>query len=589
MAKNGSTTVAATSWDSIKFSWSEVSQDVLANTTTVEWRLELIAGAYGRISSSTYKSWSVTVNGATYSGSNLIGIANNATKKLASGTTVIAHAADGSKTFSYSFSQQLSINFAGAYVGTISGSGSGALDTIPRATTPTFYASSVDMGGTATIYLNRAVTTFVHDLYYSFAGSEFKYIAGDLTTVHYWAVPDLASQIPSATSGTITIRCVTRSGTTTIGTKDATFTVRVPGSVMPTISAVTATEATEGLAAQFGVFVKDKTTLSVKVTAAGAKGSTIKSCTTTLNGINYSGLQFVSGVLTVAGEVSLVTTVTDTRNRSVKLTTKVNVQDYYPPATTKLKVYRVDENGIAKSDGDYLCAEYAYNVAPVGNKNTPTVTIEYKRSTETRWTVLQSSSAFSADTVRAFTTKLTSDYQFDIMLRVVDKFGAEASYTATLPTAKVILDFKANGKGIAVGKTAEFDGFEVDMAASAESFKLAGVRSYEMADGSGYILYNNGLLIQWGAVSVTPTAINTVTQLQVIFPVPYKHRPHITGTLLANSPQVVDWSMGVGTSDAAALSGLVVYMSRSTLHATPFRWMAVGLADATKLPEVTAE
>lgn len=464
------------------------------------------------------------------------------------------------------------------------------LDTIPRATTPTFYADTVTMGNTATIYLYRATEGFVHDLYYSFAGGEFIWIAGDLDTVYYWAVPDLAEQIPNAPSGTVTIRCVTRSGTTTIGTKDAVFTAVVPASVVPTISAVAVTEATAGLDAQFSAFVKGKSAVAVQVTAAGAKGSTIASYSTTLDGLTYAGQSFTSGVLTNAGTLSLVTTVTDSRRRSVKLITPITVLDYYLPTTAEFQAYRVDADGNPDDGGDYLGVAFAYEVAPVGGQNTATATIDYKRTSATTWEApLMTSTSLSNSGVRVFDTELTSDYQFDVRLTVVDWFGAEASYTVTLPTAKVILDIKAAGDGIAAGKTAEFPGFEVDIPAGAESMHMVGVRAYELGDGYGYVLYNNGLLLQWGAVSVTPTALNTVTALTVTFPIAYKTRPHITGTILVNSPQVVDWSFGVGTTDAAGLSSLVIYMSRSTMHATPFRWMAVGVVDPTKLPEVTAE
>jgi hypothetical protein len=212
-----------------------------------------------------------------------------------------------------------------------------------------------------------------------------------------------------------------------------------------------------------------------------------------------------------------------------------------------------------------------------------------KRSIDTAWSTILTGSSYNNAAVRKFDKEYTTDYQFDIKIEVVDWFGAKAEYIATLPTAKVIMDLKANGLGVAFGKTSEFDGFEVDMPANGESFKLIGVRSYEFGDAYGHILYNNGLLLQWGSTSVTPTAVNTVTQLAVVFPYPYKERPHITGTLLVNSPQVVSWSMGVGDSAAAALSSLRIYMNRSTLHATPFRWMAVGLADPAYFPEVTAE
>ena len=106
MAKSGSTSVAVTNYDTLKFTWTEKSQSIANNTTTIEWKLQLVAGSYGYINSTVSKSWSVTVNGVKYSGSNTVGIANNTTKTLASGTTTIAHATDGSKQFSYSFSHK---------------------------------------------------------------------------------------------------------------------------------------------------------------------------------------------------------------------------------------------------------------------------------------------------------------------------------------------------------------------------------------------------------------------------------------------------------------------------------------------------
>lgn len=458
------------------------------------------------------------------------------------------------------------------------------LTTIPRATTPTFHTSSVDMGGTMTIYLNRASTSFTHDLAYSFAGGSYVSITTGATTVHYWGTPDLASHIPNATSGTVTVRCITKSGSTVVGTKTATFTLKVPASVVPTISSVRTTEATSGLAAQFGAFVKSHSTLAVSVTAAGAKGSTIKSYRATLDGKTYTGASFTSAVLLNSGTLNLVTTVTDSRGRTTQKTTPITVQDYYLPETSQFTAYRVDANGNAKSDGRYIKLTYAYRVAPVGNRNTAEAKIQYKRSIATSWEgVLFTSTALSGSATKQFTVVFSTDYQYDLLLSVTDWFGKKAEYTVVISTANVILDIKANGLGLSLGKTSEYDGFEVDMPTFAESFKMVGVRNYELGSGYGYILYNNGLLLQWGSVSVTPAAINTVTALTVAFPIPYVTRPHITGTILVSSPEIVSWSMGVGTTETAAVSSLVIYMRRSTLHATPFRWMAIGKANMAEV------
>lgn len=494
----------------------------------------------------------------------------------------ITHNTDGSKTITISMD---------IYGYTVSGGGNNGwrvnsskeivLTTIPRATQPTLYSNSVDMGGTATIYTYGADDSFLHDLYYSFAGSAYARFATDVKSAYYWEVPDLASKIPSKTSGTVTIRCDTKKGGAVIGSKTVLLTAKVPANVVPTISKVTATEAAEGVAAQFQAFVKDRSALAVNITAAGAKGSTIKSYSTTLQGKVYDQASFTSSPLTEVGTLELVTVVTDTRGRTARKSTPIEVLDYHPPVTAEFKAYRVNEKGEAKNDGERVKIAFEYYVAAVNNRNIASAKVQYKKTTATTWSdpILESNSLAYAANVQ-LDEDFSSDYQYDIRLTVSDWFGedSQAVYTVTLPTAKVIMDIKANGLGLAFGKTAELDGLEFAMPASGESMFLAGVKDYNLGDGFGYVHYNNGLLIQWGAVSVTPTAVNTVTSLQVMFPIAYKTRPHITGTLLANSPQVVDWSLGVGTTDAAGLSSLVVYMTRTTMHATPFRWMAVGIA-----------
>ena len=124
--------VAVSNQITLRFTWSQSSQSVANNNSVVSWSLQLIATT-GNISSTASKSWSVTVNGTNYSGTNTVSIGTNTTKTLASGSTTIYHNADGTKSFSFSFSQQFDISYSGVgWIGTKSGSGSGTLSTIPR-------------------------------------------------------------------------------------------------------------------------------------------------------------------------------------------------------------------------------------------------------------------------------------------------------------------------------------------------------------------------------------------------------------------------------------------------------------------------
>ncbi|WP_226164213.1 DUF859 family phage minor structural protein, partial [Hymenobacter terricola] len=127
---------------------------------------------------------------------------NNSTKTLASGTTTIAHNADGSKTFNYSFSQQFDITFNG-WIGTISGSGSGTLNTIARASQPSCitwpeHTQNVgQFGDTISIHMNRLSSSFTHTVRYQF-GTQSGTIATGVTTGTTWTIPaSLMNLIPN--------------------------------------------------------------------------------------------------------------------------------------------------------------------------------------------------------------------------------------------------------------------------------------------------------------------------------------------------------------------------------------------------------
>ena len=465
MALNGNTSVAVTAYDTLKFNWAQYGQSTVNNYTTINWSLQLVSGSAGKIISSAVKDWSVTINGTTYTGTNSVAIENNATKTLASGQASIPHNADGSKSFSYSFSQEFGITFAGAAVGTIRGSGTGTLNTIPRATQPSLNVTSIDMGQTVTIYTPRASDAFTHDLAYSFAGGPFISIQTGVTTYMYWMVPmSLADSIPNTTNGTVTIRCITKNGTAEVGTKTVLLTARVPTTVIPSVGTVTVSEATTGLASSIGAFVQSQSTLNVSISASGSYGSSIKSYSSTLQGKTYTGASFKSDLLTQSGTLSLVTTVTDSRGRTARKTTSVSVLAYSPPRITSFSVDRYTAAGAPNSEGEYAWIGIAYAVTSLGGKNKATAKIEYKKSTATAWSTLYNRTELSLNTTLKPTgTTFSTDDQWDFQVTLTDSFNSAtpATYGAVLPSGAVILDIRADGKGIAFFKTSAKEGVEI--------------------------------------------------------------------------------------------------------------------------------
>lgn len=463
MATSGTITQAIRTGYQMKIVWSVGSQSVANNTSSVTVKVQLVStGSSYTINSSASKSGSLTINGTKYSFSFTAALSGSQTKTLYTKTVTVAHNADGSKSCAFTATAGINVTLGGTYYGDVTASGSGTFDTIPRATTPTLSASSVNMGASITINMPRASSAFDHTLTYTF-GNASGTIGSDLGTSKAWTVPlSLASQIPSGTSGTCTITCKTYNGSALIGTKSVSFKANVPASVVPTISAVSMAETVSGLAAQFGAYVQGKSKVKISITAAGAYGSIIKSYKTNVGGKDYSGASPTTGTLS-SGDKTVTITVTDSRGRTAKATRTLSVVAYAAPTIPTLSAVRALQDGTESYEGTHGKISLKFAISPVGNKNTGTYTLEYKAKSTTSWTELQSGTGYSLNDTILTDARFGVDSAFDIRLSVTDYFGTVRK-TTEIPTAFTLLDFNASGKGLAFGKVSELsEGMEIDL------------------------------------------------------------------------------------------------------------------------------
>lgn len=202
------------------------SQSIANNTSsiTVKCYVTTSGGSYNNYS----PSGKCTINGTTYSFSH--SIPANTKTLVYSKTVTVGHNTDGTKTVSASFTFNTKL-----YEGTIKASTSKKLTTIPRTTTPSLSASSVKPGGSITISMPRASSSFDHTLTYS-CGKSSGTIGSNLGTSKTWTVPtSFITQNPNGNQ-TCTITCKTYSGSTYIGSKSVSFTVGYYGASTFTLS-----------------------------------------------------------------------------------------------------------------------------------------------------------------------------------------------------------------------------------------------------------------------------------------------------------------------------------------------------------------
>lgn len=338
MATSGYKDITVTKNHYIRFSWSLKSQSVANNTSSVSWNMKLVADAYGYMESSTAKSWSVTVNGTKYSGTVNITHSPGGTVNLASGTTTIAHNANGTKTFNYSFTQNISITYAGSRIESFTGSGSGTLTTIPRASSVS--ATNCYIGDNTTITISRASSSFTHTLQYKISGqTSFTNIASKTTATSYKydtsGFAKDAYNLLSTTGKTIkcTINCITYSGSTKLG--EATTTITLTGkesSLAPTLNPQVAdtNETISAITRNGAIIVKYYSKPMVYFNVTPKYNATIKSYKVTNGSKSLTANEaiFSSGV-----ESNVFTfTVTDSRGYTTTKTLTLEKGNYFVEA-----------------------------------------------------------------------------------------------------------------------------------------------------------------------------------------------------------------------------------------------------------------
>ena len=458
-ASGGGYIVGAIDWT------AEANKD--ANTSTVTANLFLKKAIYeSTVTTPTVGTWdcSLSVAGESVSSGVYKSISGDWVLML-SKTVVVPHNADGTKT--------ITISGAGwgpsgtAYSGKAAeGSGSVTLESIPRASS--LSAGTLTLGSANSITITAAASGFRHDVYLK-VGSKNVCMLHDVLAGKYSITPtltDFANQITNAASGTGTLTLYTYNAawSAQVGSKSYTVTVSIPSTVVPSITSTTLAEAVSGLAAKFGAYVQNKSQLAVSISASGAYGSTIARYETTIGGTVYRDRSFTSGVLGSSGSVSVVIKVTDSRGRSTSTTKTITVLPYSPPRITAITAERIDTSGNPDNDGNRFELQLAYSISQLGNKNDRTMTVKYKQSGGIYSNLATSTADWAYDGTIQYTDapEVSPDNTYIVQVTLTDYFGS-TSAEAELHTSASIMDFLADGTGVAIGKAAE-NGEQLDVA-----------------------------------------------------------------------------------------------------------------------------
>lgn len=664
MAKSGykDFTVTNDGYIKLRYSWSAGTPNIANNFTPINWTLQLIStNSKANISSTASNNYSVTTDGTTSSGTNTVGLNGGATRTLASGSKNIYHGTDGKKTFNFSISQAFDITYSGVSIGTITGSGTGTLDDIPRGSV-LGTISNFTIGNAIAIPITKYSTSFSDTLNIYVGDTWIKRVEGltnnqsvSFTTAE---LNNIYSALSNVTSGVFRFVNSTYSGSNIIGTSTKTATGTINTNIKPSISSIALAEAVSGLATKFGAYIQNKSKITGTITASAGTGSSIDKYDIKINGVTYTNSTFTTDVLTSSGSNSCVVTVTDKRGRTATSTVTFNVVAYENPKVTSLSVVRCNSDGTLNDNGNYVKVNGAASITSLSNKNDKTFKLEYKLKTASSWTTNQTyTSSYTYTIANKIIANISADNEYDFRITATDYFGTPNQKQYYLSSGFTIQDINKSGKGIAFGKVSSKNAMEINMAiydrfdteilnglskyesggvidanttieelvlsstntpttafwyvktmfyskksetsnrtqiaypynrdlpiyyryyingTGWSSWKAGNIKEISITDGDGYVWDSSGYLVQWGRVTITPDAANTVTNVKVTFKKPFDYQPKVSADPNVSYPNLVTSSVGGGTTIDASKQSMIIYMTRTNTAATTFQWEAKG-------------
>lgn len=442
MATSGTFTTAVASGYSIQLRWTQVSQNVAANTSSVKAELWWVASFSATISSSNARS--VTINGSSSSSTTPIGSSSNI--KIGEHTVTVAHDSNGTKTVALSAWADIKATLSGSYINRVSVSGSATLTPISgQKSSFSTMPGSVYAGELIEYALARADSSYTHTVKFqigTYSASQTGVgVTGAYTIPYSWL-----AAMPNSLSGTLALTLSTYSGSTLIGVNNYTIVLRVPSGAAfgPSLADLT----TSLISPAWGKLIQNKSKLTVNIpSSGGAYGSTIVRSEITLNNATVVSTSTTFSLPT-AGTFDVTGRVTDSRGRTASKTASLIVRPYSTPAFTKASVVRALSNSVADTNGTYGLVNGAYTFSSVDGSNTVTTKVEYKTVAASTWT---NAGTFVSAQNKLIGGTLDPDTQYNIRLSVSDYFGT-TYWNGLLNTAFVTMDFLDGGRGIAFGK-----------------------------------------------------------------------------------------------------------------------------------------
>lgn len=441
---------------SSNISITQNSQNIANNKSNITVRVQVTTT--GESYNGYSKPGTCTIDGTSYNFSH--NIPYQATTTIFEKTLDVAHDSNGEKTVYASFSFQTGIS-----AGTITGSTSKKLTTIPRTSEVSLSKKNFNIGETITIYTNRKSASFNHTAVIKFNGQTVRTQTG-IDASYSWNTNELFAKIPNQNQANGTVELTTYSGGTRIGTSAVNFTGYVVNSdpVFNNFDCEDTNTITKTLTGNNQKYIRKYSNLKVTITSAN-KMTTKNSATpkyynivvgNKIEKLDYSTSE-ISKTINNMNDNTVTVFAVDSRGNQKDKTKSLDIVEYSETVLQSVKIER--KEGVGETVLISLSGKYA-NIN-FGAKTNTVKSIQFRKKSKTEtefesWveikqlvTINTENGTFSCDSKEITGQTFTLGTEYDIEVQVKDELSSDTE-PVSLNSGKVLLSALKN-KGISIG------------------------------------------------------------------------------------------------------------------------------------------
>jgi hypothetical protein len=432
------------------------SQNISNNTSNITVKVQVVTS--GSSHNDFSKPGTCKIDGTDYSFTH--SIPQNSTTTIFEKTLDISHDNEGKKTVNASFSYQTGIS-----AGTISGSTSKVLTTIPRTSEVSLSKKNFNIGETITIYTNRKSASFTHTAVIKFNGQTVRTQTG-IDASYSWNTNELFAKIPNQNQANGTVELTTYSGGTRIGTSTVNFTGYVVNSdpTFNNFDCEDSNSTTVTLTGNNQKYIRKYSSAKVTITSANkmvAKNSATAKYYNIIVGNKSEKLDYstsnINKVINNMDSNTVSVFATDSRGNQTNKTKSLEIIDYSEIVIQSLNIER--KEGVGEKLVITLSGKYSNTNFGAKTNSVKSVQLRRKVKNDSNygdWIDIKSLITINAEngTFSCNSKELTSQTfilgtEYDIEIKIADELSSDTE-PVSLNSGKVLLSALKN-KGISIG------------------------------------------------------------------------------------------------------------------------------------------